>query len=156
MLKYAANWFAHMIMSPQLCKNISIQIINEEMPHHIRAEIEVADVLSLPRNFIIRIDPSMGRKLYLMSLAHEIVHIKQMATGELKDKRTPGLVNWNGETINENEKDYWDYPWEIDAHGREIGLHRRFMNHLKTNKFDLLDSVIFKKERVLHEKRTRR
>jgi hypothetical protein len=28
--------------------------------------------------------------------------------------------------VDDNQVDYWDTPWEIEAHGREKGLFTRF------------------------------
>ena len=31
-----------------------------------------------------------------------------------------------GKKVNYEKTDYWDQPWEIDAHGRESGLLTKF------------------------------
>jgi hypothetical protein len=31
-----------------------------------------------------------------------------------------------GKTINPKKVSYWDLPWEIEAHGREVGLFVRW------------------------------
>lgn len=49
----------------------------------------------------------------LMTLAHELVHVKQYEFGELTQ-------------TDDADIDYWDKPSEIEAHGREVGLFIRW------------------------------
>jgi len=57
-----------------------------------------------------------------------MVHVKQYAKGELKDYVRMNKTKWRDEIIESDELDYWDQPWEIEAHGRERGLYFRFLN----------------------------
>lgn len=79
------------------------------------------------RDFTITIDPNLGKRNMLLAIAHEMVHVKQYAKGELKDMRA-NKVKFRNEVIESNEMDYWDMPWEIEAHGREKGLYFKFLN----------------------------
>lgn len=63
----------------------------------------------------------------LMTLAHEVVHLKQFYTGELKDGYRAASTIWKGKRVDENKVDYWDLPWEVEAYGREKGLYHRFI-----------------------------
>ena len=65
------------------------------------------------------------------TLAHEMVHVKQFALGEMKDGISSAYTYWQGSQISEEDNDYWDLPWEIEAHGREKGLFTRFKHHYK-------------------------
>jgi hypothetical protein len=70
-------------------------------------------------------------------LAHEMVHVKQYAKNELgKDlalarggKGLRIVTRWQGKywTPNTKEDEYWDAPWEIEAYGREVGLHHKWV-----------------------------
>ena len=60
----------------------------------------------------IDIKRSLRMREMLVTLAHEMVHVKQY---ELQ-QRDP----------NESKLDYWDQPSEIEAHGRETGLFVRW------------------------------
>lgn len=81
------------------------------------------------RDFILTIDPSLGKRNMLLVLAHEMVHVKQYAKGELKDYIKAKRVRWHGEVYQNNEIDYWEQPWEIEAHGREKGLYYKFTDY---------------------------
>ena len=59
---------------------------------------------------------------WVSTLAHEMVHVKQFARGELDCS----LQYWKGR--NHSNTDYWDQPWEKDA---------RRLQHKLVQEFDL-------------------
>jgi len=84
------------------------------------------------REFTIGVDKSLSKKETLLALAHEMVHLKQYAKGEMKDIWKPvRMVRWQGERYLHEEMDYWEQPWEIEAYGREKGLYFKFLNYLR-------------------------
>ena len=62
-----------------------------------------------------------------------MVHVKQYARRELD----PNKEVWMGKTYNPKDVNYWDLPWEIEAHGREVGLFVRYCeeNNLAKHKW---------------------
>jgi len=81
--------------------------------------------------FSIQLRPGYGRRKTLSSLAHELVHVKQYATGELTDSpRGIRYSVWQGKHYDDSKIHYYDYPWEIDAYGREGGLLRRYLTSI--------------------------
>lgn len=82
-----------------------------------------------PRDFVIRIDTSLDPLEFLTCVMHEMVHVKQWARNEMRlYERGPfGMVRWHKEKIDEKNLDYYDLPWEIEAHGREQGLCVQFL-----------------------------
>jgi hypothetical protein len=76
-----------------------------------------------PNEFTIHMDPDQKIQLLLNSLAHELVHVKQWAKGEYYELcNQPKVYKFNGKQVDTKKVDYWDTPWEIEAHGRAIGL----------------------------------
>lgn len=76
-----------------------------------------------PEEFTIQIEPKQSIQLLLNSLAHELVHVKQWAKGEFYElQREKKVYKFNGQRFDTSKIDYWDTPWEIEAHGRAIGL----------------------------------
>ena len=73
-----------------------------------------------------------------IALAHEMVHLKQLATGELKDKKLKAkyIRVWRGE-IYEDDISYWDHPWEFEAYGLQDSLVAKFL--LEHNQFKNLN-----------------
>lgn len=73
--------------------------------------------------FTIQVDPKQKINLLLNSIAHELVHVKQWAKGEYYELiHEPKIYKFNGKKVDTSKVDYWDTPWEIEAHGRAIGL----------------------------------
>ena len=57
-----------------------------------------------------------------LTLAHEMVHVKQLAKGKLKSKN--GIRYWNGRAVSRKVK-YLNQPWEIEAFSKQELLFRR-------------------------------
>jgi len=132
LLKMAANFFAEKLLSSQLSKNITLTI-------HIKDKLDAGgycdyedEGLPLPRTFNIEIKRIKTKIHMFLILAHEMVHLKQMAKGEMKDryKKSKYVTVYRGETYGDDIS-YWDQPWEIEAYGRELGLYRIFCAKLK-------------------------
>ena len=91
-----------------------------------------------PTDFDIELDPS-EETCILQTLAHEMVHVKQFATGELRLLNKGRAARWNNVPWKgkQDEMDsYYDSPWEIEAFGRELGLYLRFITQYKGDMFD--------------------
>lgn len=74
-----------------------------------------------PRLFELEVHKNMPLRKVLETVAHEMVHVKQYARGELYYSTRVAKNRWQGKWVS-NKLDYWDCPWEIEAHGRECGL----------------------------------
>lgn len=76
-----------------------------------------------PNDFVIQIDPDQKVGMILNTLAHELVHVKQWAKGEFyQHQSNENVFTFQKMRYNIARVDYWDQPWEIEAHGRAIGL----------------------------------
>ena len=60
---------------------------------------------------------------YLVTLAHEMVHVKQRVKGEWGQK-VDGTNTWHKKIVSPFTK-YWDEPWEIDARAWERYIANR-------------------------------
>jgi hypothetical protein len=121
-VKRAAIFYAEQLMTPKMLENIYVQI---KFDPKLDA-LGYADVLNYnesnkPREFQIELNPIIGSHDILETLAHEMVHIKQYAYIEMNEFGT----RWRGQRITEN-MDYYDEPWEIEAHGLSTGLFTKF------------------------------
>jgi|TARA_R110000803_G_scaffold35965_1_gene77499 hypothetical protein len=83
------------------------------------------------RTFELEIDRTQPLRQLLETVAHEMVHVKQYARRELH----PSKEAWLGKTVNPKKVSYWDLPWEIEAHGREVGLFVRYCEENKLGKY---------------------
>ena len=96
--------------------------------------------LDRPREFKLEIHSKMKLRKLLLTIAHEMVHVKQYARGELYQGTRIAKHRWQGKWIS-NNLDYWDQPWEIEANGREAGLFIRWVEsqNLANKKWTQID-----------------
>lgn len=91
-----------------------------------------SDRSNRPYEFELEINRDNNTKTILYNLAHEIVHVKQFALGELDENQS----KWHRVSVDSDKVDYWDLPWEIEAYGRERGLYVRFIDKYKLDSID--------------------
>jgi len=143
---YAMTEFAmsKLVPSTRLRNNLTI---NLHLKHHEEdGEAMISEFTNpnKPREFKVIIDhhraeiDDFGRTLtdtewahaILKILAHELVHIKQYVMGELKPSNNGFVYNktfYSPDTLDE----YYEQPFEIEAHGREKGLLFSFLERWK-------------------------
>ena len=128
----SATWYyAEKLMSKRLYKTLELNI---KLVHNL-GQKEGAEGLCIwdewetartPRGYSIDLDSAVSLRNLLINLAHEMVHVKQWAKGEMYEySRTPSLVRFKKSVYDMNDIDYYDYPWEIEAFGRQEGLFLR-------------------------------
>ena len=94
-----------------------------------------------PRAFTIDLDCSISIRNILINLAHEMVHVKQWVKGEMYEYTTPNMVRFMKTKYDMNDMDYYDYPWEIEAYGRQLGLFIRFCEDTGRSKCDAMKEI---------------
>lgn len=73
-------------------------------------------------SYIVVIKSTMSIKDIGLTLAHEMVHVRQMARGLLKTMN--GVKYWRGRRYTKRTK-YLDQPWEQDAFARQELIFRK-------------------------------
>jgi predicted metal-dependent phosphotriesterase family hydrolase len=73
-------------------------------------------------SYVVVIQSKMSIKDIGLTLAHEMVHVRQMARGTLKSVN--GVNYWAGKRYTKRTK-YLDQPWEQDAFARQEILFRK-------------------------------
>ena len=128
MLSNAVHFYADKLgMDERLQKKITLHIFVRKGPDR-GACYAVCMPKRVPKNFVIELNPEDDLSI-LQTLAHEMVHLKQFATGELR--LLERCAKWKDSTWTQKEDEidnYYDSPWEIEAFGREEGLFLRFAN----------------------------
>ena len=66
------------------------------------------------RIFSIEIHKSLKLRQLIMTLIHEMVHVKQFARNEMDDFPINGRHRWKSGTVPKNVT-YYDIPWEKEA-----------------------------------------
>ena len=85
------------------------------------------------------LDSRMGMNKLIQTIAHEMVHVKQIAKGQLSYDNKK--VFWKGKRYYPKRMSYYDHPWEIDAWRNEKVLASRVWHILE--KIGAIDKVKF-------------
>lgn len=125
-----AEWCAVKLMGQRLADVVNVEIeLRRDMGNSL-GNATWEDDNHRPREFSMEVNASKELRLrkILETVAHEMVHVKQYAKGEMKDliSRPANIRKWQGKEIDTNLISYWDLPWEIEAYGRECGLFVRW------------------------------
>jgi hypothetical protein len=129
---------ANKMMSTRLANTLTIklQFIPLYEKHRQMGNCSWEDDSYRPKEFLIEIDPNNRLRRVLESICHEMVHVKQFAKGEMRDLARAEKVSFFGKQYDTSIDEYFERPWEIEAHGRELGLFVRWaekhkLGHLK-------------------------
>ena len=85
-----------------------------------------ADCDYRPRDFEIELHNRMTPEHYTQTLLHELWHVYQHVSGQLKDKYKKRL--WKG--IDHSQTDYENQPWEKEANQMEEILFKQYCEYL--------------------------
>tara|TARA_B100000941_G_scaffold209640_1_gene153426 strand:+ start:533 stop:1015 length:483 start_codon:yes stop_codon:yes gene_type:complete len=127
-IKSMAEYCCEMLMPRMKSLDIEIHVKDFKKDDNYGYAWPVEDSLN-PRSFELEINKHKRLRRVLETVAHEMVHVKQFARNELYEPSAKQGSRWRGEWFSPRQKcvkDYWDQPWEIEAHGRECGLFVRW------------------------------
>jgi hypothetical protein len=111
-LREASRFFASSLMSRRIARKLNVNIVFTKLKKFQGTVTPVDDSVPYPRDFDIEIEPRMSKCKIFLALAHEFIHIKQFATGELKDfVRTP-KTRWKKRIYNTSDDNDINSPWE--------------------------------------------
>ena len=139
-LKHARSileFSAQRLMKPELTQQLTVHVTgNRNLLKNTQclALVDSNNFNGGCRDFEIEIDTSVRKRTWLTALAHEMVHIKQMAVGDLSYTKLH-TVRWRKQKVELASQDYYDLPWEIEAHGREMGLFVRWCEQHQLSKY---------------------
>lgn len=121
----AINFFAKRLFTPQMNKQLHIEIsYKKNMQLLGLTSIEDYNKSGKPRYFIIDIQKHLSEKEKLITLAHEMIHVKQYVYNELNEQ----MNTWRGDTVEKLE--YHNQPWEIEAEEFGIKLTEEYMDSI--------------------------
>lgn len=101
----AINSFSKQLGINRLKVNIIVKFHHQLFVDHSKTASGLCESVD-KRNFVI--DVALYGN-WLTTLAHELVHVKQFARGEVNSN----LTHWKNKDCS--DKDYWDQPWEVEA-----------------------------------------
>ena len=79
--------------------------------------------LGINLGIVVVIKPRRNLKDVGLTLAHEMVHVKQLAKGTLKTRKTGSYI-WAGKRYSK-KTEYLSMPWEIEAFSKQELILRR-------------------------------
>lgn len=122
----------------RVCEDVTIWFLNRFLPRH-RLDVRIVhrglkregvygwcdfeDDYKRPRSFLIELQSFMNQEMYIQTLLHELVHMRQWVLGDLRQKR--GKMYF-GKT-NVEDLDYEDQPHEIEAREQEVTLYLEYL-----------------------------
>lgn len=135
----AAYFFKDRLMPRMKTLEIHINL----NPHYEKKTTDSGDCIwedtnRYPREFTINLD-SHDDDWMVQTLAHEMVHVKQWARGEMMDcydcdDGSPTKTKWKSKYVNIKTIEYEDWPWEKEALRIEKRLYDEWLQHLKQKK----------------------
>ena len=147
LVRLAAWYYAEKLMGRRSIANLEINInLRKDMLKKENNEgtaIWEDDWRTAPhKEFLIELDCSVKIRNLLISLAHEMVHIKQWAKNEMYEYCKRDEVRFHSTKFNLSKIDYWDYPWEIEAFARQLCLFVRFCEENGfANRKDMVEEI---------------
>lgn len=136
----AANFYADKLLPKKMNDDIYLDI---NFSYSIKTQGCCSPTVDnvRPRDFLIEIKSNLTFRKTLVTLAHEMVHLKQFAKGELFQYLKSKKIKWNNPRLapfiaesglyDEESLDYHFQPWEIEAYGLEWALYLSYQKHLK-------------------------
>jgi hypothetical protein len=126
----ACVFYADHLFSKKLEKHILVEfVLRTGFKDHGDCEVIEYNSQNKPRHFKIRLRKKKSIKSTLKTVAHELVHVKQFAKGELSEYHD----KWEG--VDHSQTEYHDLPWEIEARTLEHILFDKYITYRcqKTN-----------------------
>jgi hypothetical protein len=117
-------------MLPSMIKQLGLEKSNKAVLIRVADECQgnnqglTIDLSAQTGAYLVVIKPKRNLVELGLTLAHEMVHVRQLAKGMLKQKRSGHT--WLGKMYGKKTP-YLDMPWEIEAFSRqELILRRAF------------------------------
>lgn len=121
----AAHFFGRALLSHQMLPYIDLEVVMRTTI----TDLGTCDVTHYndwykPRFFVIELRRNRSFKTTISTLAHEMVHLKQFAKGELAVMQD----RWHKTFIDTDVVPYAELPWEIEASSMEHVLYKMYVN----------------------------
>ena len=134
LVKNASRWMLGYTLGNRLASNITLKInITEKLKDsNFYGSVVWEDDNHRPRMYDMELCNYLKDSMLFRVIAHEIVHIKQYATGDLKDLATHAdYCKWKNTLVQAEGRgsgSYFDLPWEVEARqeqGKILGEWKR-------------------------------
>lgn len=145
LIEDALRFFCHILFHGNMLNRMSFYV-NKNPTMELEGECWPEDMAN--RTFVIEIRGAPEDDSPCETLAHELVHCKQWAKGQIAAtstivarKKSDGVIEvattfvetWHGKVWKpqRGEHPYFDAPWEVEAYGKALGLVARWNDYLE-------------------------
>lgn len=109
----AIAYFADNLICRRLSRHLHITIRYKKTENYWGlTSVEGYNKSGKPRHFIIEVNRFLNEREKIMTIAHEMVHVKQYAILDLNEEMT----NWRGKIVDAEKIPYIKQPWEKEAY----------------------------------------
>lgn len=133
-IREAVFFYLKRLLGDAMAKKITVDIVIEKdllKTYEMYASISPLEADPRPKHYELEIDGKLSKKLFLLSLAHEMIHLKQFAKDQMRDIESKKMTRWLGDYYDEDNMDYWSRPWEKEAHELESQLYESYVKKTK-------------------------
>ena len=121
-IRKSVSLFGNILLGKRLSDNIYVEVYNESYDLNDMGFCNPMDFEERsPREFEIFVNKNLCKYEQLLTIAHEMVHIKQFALNEFKvfDNHE---YKWRGKKVRHPRKKHFNLPWEKEAIASEPWL----------------------------------
>lgn len=114
------------LILPSVLRQLKLENSKKQLLISVRSDIDdmgttvPIDTLNL---YFVVIKSNMSLKDVGITLCHEMVHVKQMATGLMKPGK--GHIVWGGRKFKNGKTPYLECPWEVQAFQKQELIFRK-------------------------------
>lgn len=122
-LLVASHFFGKLLLSHQMLPYIDIEIVMKTATKDLGCcSVTYYNDWYKPRQFEIVLKRHKSLKNTISTLAHEMIHMKQFAKGELNID----LTRWHKTIVNTEQLPYSELPWEKEASSCEYIMYNLY------------------------------
>ena len=128
----ATKFFAEELLSHKMLPHITVHLIMKSSMKDLGScGVSFYNDWYKPREFEIELRKYRSMRSTLITLAHEMVHLKQFAKGELNANQN----RWCKVPFDIHRSTYLEYPWEVEANRKERILYKLYtqQNHIRNH-----------------------
>jgi hypothetical protein len=126
------SFSSQILLGKRLSKYITVYVQNNKLKKYEWGYCGPTDWnYSKHREFEILLNNTASRKNQIITILHEMIHLKQYARNELVCYNTFGKYKWLGKKMYTSPNDYENLPWEIEAEKTEKVLFEMYREHVR-------------------------
>ena len=115
------------VLMPSIIKQLKLEtstkVVVIRVANECGSDQGITVDLGISFGYMVVIKPTRSLKDLGLTLAHEMVHVKQLAKGQLKHRPTGSYI-WAGKRFSK-KTEYLSMPWEIEAFSKQELILRR-------------------------------